>query len=177
MANGTPAEFSIGGRIPTSLVQLLCQTITEAYLALDWGDAHFQPKGADDLRQACSERDGSVVLWMCDDQARGGQFEGLEQFLRDNRVAFRRRSDGTSEFGPEIVEFRPDTGLVSISIDAAGEPVVGVAPMRRIAALLARALELLKQDHRRGLAAVRACAPTAAKTLAAAIPTVGTVRD
>ncbi len=155
MSSGTPAEISIGGKIPVYLVRPLCQAIAAGYLALDWGDAPFHPRSAEDLRQACSERDGVVVLWMCDDQARSGQFESLETFLQGKHIAFRRRCDGTSEFGPEIVEFRPDFGLAAISIDATGEAVTPLAPMRQVKARLAQAIATLKQQDPRGLATVR----------------------
>ena len=79
MSDCTPAEISIGGKIPASAVQLLCQAIVAEGVALEWGEASFAPKSADNLQRACTHRDGVVVLWLCDDQARLGQFEGLEE--------------------------------------------------------------------------------------------------
>jgi hypothetical protein len=172
MSSGTPAEISIGGKIPVSLVQPLCQAIAAGYLALDWGDVPFHPRSAEDLRQACSERDEVVVLWMCDDQAGSGQFESLEAFLQSNHIAFRRRCDGTSEFGPEIVEFRPHLGLAAIPIDATGEAVAPLAPMRQVKARLARALDMFKQGNPRGLATVRSAYKLLRKQLPRRFPSL-----
>jgi hypothetical protein len=155
MSNGTPAEISIGGRIPTSVVQPLCQAIAAEGVALEWGEASFEPRSADDLQRDCTDRDGVVVLWLCDNQARLGQFEGLENFLQEHAIAFRRRSDSTYEYDLEIVEYRPGSDAVAILADAAGEPVVLIVRIRSVENSVARALQLINRGDRRGPAVLR----------------------
>jgi hypothetical protein len=154
MSDRTPAEISIGGKIPASVVPELCQAIAAECVALEWGEARFEPRSADDLRKACTRRDGAVVLWLCDEQAALGQFEDLEAILQEHAIAFRRRCDSTGECDPEIIEYRPGLGPVVMQANAAGEPVVPVARIRTVETGLTEALELIQRDDRRGVGAL-----------------------
>jgi len=174
MSDCTPAEISIGGEIPASVVPPLCQAIAAEGVALEWGEESFAPKSADDLQRACTDRDGVVVLWLCDNQARLGLFESLENFLQEHAIAFRRRSDSTSECDPEIVEHRPGSVPVAIPTNAAGEPVVPVERIRVVEAGLAQALELIKRGDRRGPSALRSVHKRLLKELPPEFPPLAT---
>jgi len=143
------AEISIGGRIAPSLITDLCTAITQQSVAVEWGDAQFSPGTRQDLLEACQEKEGVSLLWLCDDQARWGAFETLEQFLRDNQIAYTRRSEGRSEYDPERVEFRPERGMVSLPTNTAGEPVVPVSQLADIDDALIQVLALLKTGSQR----------------------------
>jgi hypothetical protein len=155
MSDRTPAEIWIGGQIPASLVPSLCRAIVAEGVALGWGESHIEPTSADDLRNACSHHDGADVLWLCDDQSLMGRFEYLEEFLQANRVAFRRRCDGTCEYDRELVEYHPKLGLFAGPVNAAGEPVIPVVRIRAVETDLAETLELVNHGDRRGVAALR----------------------
>jgi len=170
MSDRTPAEISIGGQIPASLVPPLCRAIAVEGLALGWGEAHFEPTSAEDLRNACSRHDGADVLWLCDDQALMGCFDCLEAFLQKNRVAFRRRCDATCEYDRELVEYRPKLGLFAGPVNAAGEPVIPVVGFRAVQTDLAKAFELVKRGDRRGVAALRSVCKLLGKQLPPLFP-------
>lgn len=102
MAERFAGEIKIGGRIPASKVEGLCVAITDQGVALEWGDADFEPKTAKDLTEAA---DGGV-LRLCSDQAIYGRFVELEGFCVKNGISFDRHSEGKYEYDAEIVKFR-----------------------------------------------------------------------
>jgi len=111
MSEHIATEIWIGGRIPQSLVLRLCEAIRREGVSLEWGDAFFQPCTAGDLLAVRKADDREVpLLWLCDDQARWGQFEAMEEFLRSEGIAFNRRSDAKSEYDGELVMFRQGVG-------------------------------------------------------------------
>ena len=142
MSDYMAAEIWIGGTISPSLVANLCAAITKQCASLEWGDAHFSPGTQPDLLEASQEKDGVSLLWLCDDQARWGEFDALERFLWENGITYTRRSDGKYEYDPEVVEFRPEQGMISLLTNNAGEPVVPVSELADIDAALTQVLEL-----------------------------------
>jgi hypothetical protein len=147
MSEHLSAEIWIGGNIPESLVPDLCAAITTEGVALEWGEGSFTPKTVQDLKTSLRQNDqGERLLWLCDDQASWGQFEGLERFLREHGVAYSRRSEGRYEYDPELVEYRPGSGEVSLTTDAAGYPVVRAKDLTPVAHLLDAAIELGEKD-------------------------------
>jgi hypothetical protein len=170
VSDRTPAEISIGGKIPASVVSPLCRAIAAEGVALEWGDARFAPRSTDELRQATTRRNGVVVLWLCDEQASLGRFEGLETFLQEHAIAFRRRCDSTGECDPEIVEYRPGWEPAVMQTNAAGEPVVQVAGIRAVETGLTKALELIQRGDRRGIGALRSACKLLRKQLRPEFP-------
>ena len=143
MSEHMAAEIRIGGNVPASLVPDLCTVIASQGVSLEWGDGRFHPSTPEDLIGACDDRgDGVRLLWLCDDQARWGEFERLEQFLREHGIAYTRQSAGQYEYDPETVDFRPGHGMVSQVTNAAGQPVVAASELAPLEALLSAALAL-----------------------------------
>jgi len=133
MSEPIPACISIGGKIPCKLVSALCQAIRAEGLALEWGDAHFKPTSADDLRDACRELEGVNLLWLCDDSANWGRFNVLESVLVENDIAFDLQSDGKAEYDADLTVFRSGGKPIRILTNADGEPMVfakSLAPVR-----------------------------------------------
>jgi hypothetical protein len=124
MSEPIPAEIRIGGRIPAKLVPTLCVAIAQEAIALEWGDAPFQPNTAADLLANRSDQDGSKILRLCDAQAHYGRFDQLERFLQQHGIAFDRFSDGKNEFDPEWVAFRPGGVPALIKTDASRQPTL-----------------------------------------------------
>ena len=136
MADRMAAEITIGGTIPASLVPQLCRTIIEEGVSHAWGDAPLCPQSADDLVEILS--DG--LLWLCDDQATGGQFDALERWLEEHHVPFDRKSDGKYEYDAEMVLYRPHLPeLLCFITDASGEPVVPASKLKPVDEALSRA--------------------------------------
>jgi hypothetical protein len=170
MSEHIAAEIWIGGKVPLALVPNLCEAIRREGVALDWGDAVFQPRSAEDLLDARKDYDqGITLLWLCDDRASWGQFEALESFLQRNGISFRRRSEGTSEYAPEVVEHRNGVGLISLATTATGEPVVAAAELAPIATALSDATGALRSDRAKDAIAVL---ETAQESLRAMLPPV-----
>ncbi len=125
MSDYMPAEIHIGGRIAKRIVPDLCANIENQHVATEWGDAPFKPTTERDLLGACT--DG--VLWLCDTEARWGEFADLEEFLRENDIAYTRQTAGRYEYNPEIVEYRPGSDPVVLTTLASGEPIVPVSAL------------------------------------------------
>ena len=49
MSECLAAEIQIGGKVRRRVAEELCDVIATERLALDWGDARFEPKTIDDL--------------------------------------------------------------------------------------------------------------------------------
>ena len=144
MSERMAAEIWIGGKVSAHVVPGLCREIDAEGVSLDWGGARFSAKTAEELLQARVDHDGAAVLYLCDEQASWGRFDGLEAFLQEHGIPFTRRADGGAAYNGEIVEHRPGRDVVCIPIDADGEPVVDASVLRPVDELLTGALEELE---------------------------------
>jgi len=93
----------IGGRLKRSRVEPLLKAIREAGVRSDWGDAWFEPKTAKELLEAVQEKH----LFLCDDEARYGEFPELEKLCRRLKLGYRRHCDGGGVYDSELVDWRP----------------------------------------------------------------------
>lgn len=167
MADRLAAEIFIGGALPMRLVPQLCSIIAAEGVALDWGDAPFQPQTARELVAACRLHQGKSVLALCDDQARSGCFENLEAFLASQTIPFDRFHEAKYEFDAEWVSYRPGGAPRVVITDADRHPIVRTKVVtqaaRRVAAII-RALEKSNTDRALGTAR------SLARFLAGALP-------
>ena len=97
------ASIRIGGQIRRSKVELLLKEIRAAALSLEWGDAPFLPKSADELMEA--RRDKHLCL--CDEQADYGEFPVLEAFCRKLGVSYSRHGEASFDCDAELADWRP----------------------------------------------------------------------
>jgi hypothetical protein len=145
MADRMAAEILIGGKLSRSRAEALCGAIQDQYIALDWGGGAYNPQTAEELVAAV---EGSTVkdgwLRLTDDEARWGQFERLEEFLREQKIAYDRRSAGKYDYDAEIVSYRPGIGLFMCLTNLAGEPVAAVSMLKKIEKKLAALVKSLK---------------------------------
>src|ERR1700687_1885588 len=102
MSEPIAAEIRIGGKIRHDLVPGLCKAIREECLSFDWDDTRFVPNSAEELINACDERDGVRLLCLYDDQASYGQFSIVEKYLVEAGICYRRHSDAKYEFDAQI---------------------------------------------------------------------------
>jgi hypothetical protein len=135
------AEIRIGGTIRQDLVPGLCKAIRDERLSFDWDDSCFDPDSAEELIEACDERDGVRLLCLCDDQASYGQFSILEKYLVEAGICYWRHSDGKYEYDAEIVEFRPGLGQVAFASNNGGDFLVPLEKLTRIATAIDKATE------------------------------------
>jgi len=86
-----------------------------------------------------------LLLCLYDDQARWGEFERLEQFLRQHGIAFDRLSDPKYECGAEMASFRPETGLVELPTDPQHRPIVLAEELEPVAMSLSGLIRQIEQ--------------------------------
>jgi hypothetical protein len=101
MADRMAAEIWIGGTVPRSLLD----EFPISDLRLDWDE---QPIDATSEEGILSARDERGLLHFADCEAAWGEFQELEDWLRENGIPFERRSCGKYEYDPCLVQFRPD---------------------------------------------------------------------
>ena len=75
-----------------------------------------------------------------------GEFDDLEEFLREHRIAFDRFSEGKYEYDPERVTYRPDQGVEKCLTTESGNPIVEVASLQPVL----QALDALDERLRQG---------------------------
>ena len=141
MADYFKGRIEIGGRVPHHLKDQLIKEIRSAHAAEgdDWGGSPFQPSTVDELKALAEENEGNIVL--CDDAARYGEFDSLEEFLAKNDIGFSRHSDAHDELDAERVEFRPGWDKPRVfNSNAAGDTVVSLRELRE------KVFPLLKAD-------------------------------
>ncbi len=143
MADRMAAQIWIGGGLSAEQAEELCGVIADEGASLDYGDKAFRPSTPQDLIQACDENDDGQMLCLCDDQASRGEFADLESFLQQHAIPYTRHGEGGGSYNGEIVEYRPGSDPVCISIDANGNPAVDVDVIRRVAKGLDVALQRL----------------------------------
>lgn len=104
MADYFWGEIEIGGPVPLSLVERLLGEIGQ-HVDRDSIGTRFTAADPASLLAQLDENTG--LLHLVNEQARYGQFEELEEFLRNHEIAYDRRSFGKYEFTPEEARFRP----------------------------------------------------------------------
>lgn len=139
MADYMAAEIWIGGSIPKKLVRKLCDAIAGEGAALEWGDARFEPTAGKDLADAVRDVEGVPLFWLCYERARYGKFSELELFLEKHGIPFDRASEGTCEFDPDLVQFRPGMPFpLTFATNRARQRVVERKEVQAILAILER---------------------------------------
>ena len=145
MADHLAAEIWIGGKVPQSQVASLCKAIRDEFVSLDWGSGAFSPQTGIDLREAVKDGpQGDSLLWLTDDQARWGEFEQLEGFLRESSIPYDRKSSGKYDYDAEISSYRPGIGLYTWPTNMEGEPIVAGSTLQKIEQKLAAIVKSLQ---------------------------------
>jgi len=164
MSDYMAGEIKIGGQVSAELVPALCAAIKSQGASLEWGDGFFTPESAEDLLAGCRDENGVRLLYLCDDDVRGGVFECLEEFLQNHGIAYWRHSEAKYEFDAQILEYRPGFDPVSISSNAAGDQLMAVSNM----AVVDKALDAAQRKG--SLPAARQAIRKAQRLLRAQLP-------
>ena len=110
MADRFAAEMWIGGTVTRDVADELADQIRTSDLGTEWGEHNLATIDVnDDIFETCTDLDGT--LRVCDAEARFGELEDLEEFCRENKISYDRRSEGKYEYDPELVRYRPATGV------------------------------------------------------------------
>ena len=167
MADHIAAEIHIGGKIPRSIVQGMCEAIHQSGAALQWSGPPCRIDTPDALLAARSlDADGSSVLKLRDDEARWGEFDPLEPFLREHGIAYRRWTDAQCECDAEVEAFHPQCGQVSWLTNHAGKPILLASQLITTETKLAELLDRVE----RGAAVVARDLAAVLETLRAELP-------
>src|SRR5262245_54111510 len=97
MSDHFPALIESGGPLPRSLVPDLLACVHAEGLRWDWCEDAMTARTPEELLVELQQHD-SEVLSVGDDEASGGMFSGLEEFLVQHGIAFDRRSDAKYEY-------------------------------------------------------------------------------
>jgi len=119
MGDRYPAEIHIGGPVPQTTVHDLIEAILAERASLE--DYGCPPASQQQLTESLQ---AGTVLTLFDDQASGGQFEGLEAFLAGHGIHFERHSDAYCEFDAENIHYRGTGKPLVMLADQAGNDVV-----------------------------------------------------
>jgi len=103
MSDRFSAYIMIGGRLPKNRVPELLKAITDAGVSFEWGEAILQPTTEAELLQARHKG----KLFLCDAEARYGEFPELEQACRTLGLPYTRYSEGKYEYDPILSDWRP----------------------------------------------------------------------
>ena len=121
MSERMSAWIAIGGTVPRALVPELCGTIIREQLSQDWDGDPFEPEDEEDLTDAL---DHEGHLFLCDHEARWGQFDDLEKFLRQHGIPYDRHSSAKYEYDAQLAQFRPGLDIRCDLASEDGRPLV-----------------------------------------------------
>lgn len=97
------AWIRIGGSLEYSQTEELIKAIRADYARLDWGEPPFEPATAEELVGARSDE----RLWLCDEEARYGEFDALESTCRKLNLSYRRHCDAWCGEDAILVDWHP----------------------------------------------------------------------
>jgi hypothetical protein len=95
------AEIWIGGKLARSLLD----EFPISDMRLDWDGTPPDTTSEQGILSACDE---NGLLHFADCEVAWGEFQELEDWLREHDIPFQRQSFGKFEYDPCFVEFRPD---------------------------------------------------------------------
>ena len=104
MSSRYAAWIRIGGTVERANAEPLPKAVRDAWAKRDWNADPFQPDTIDELREARADS----WLWLCDEEARYGEFEDIERACRDLGLSFCRRTEPTCGDDAVLLDWRPD---------------------------------------------------------------------
>lgn len=124
MADRFSADIKIGGKISRAIYPELIQKIKDSGAGLNWGECEV----GDDFEI----KDGEIIH-LYDSEARYGEFEELEDFLKENKIQFKRFSSGYFEYLPALYVFDPDNNVDAyITCNDGGSPLFDIETINEL---------------------------------------------
>lgn len=119
MSDRYPAEIHIGGPIPRTLLDELVKEIVATGASLDdYGGRIVTNESVQEVFQK-----GQIVK-LCDDQARYGSFEELEDFLVRRGIHFNLHCDAFCEYDADNVYYRGGKKVLSLPASQKGNILI-----------------------------------------------------
>lgn len=149
MSDRFPGEIYIGGKIPESRIFGLIQAINQQQCSSDWGDRVIKIQVTEGDVESCkrellrlvilkddylSQSQGEGWLHLCDDQARYGEFEEIENYCENHHISYSRISSCSFGYDAERKEYRP--GMSEPQIITSNQNGDAVVPVTSIKMLL-----------------------------------------
>jgi hypothetical protein len=103
MSSRYSAWIRIGGTLERAKAEPLLTAIREEYVKLDWHSPLFEPTTVEELVNA--RQDG--WLWLCDEEARYGEFDRIERVCRELGLSFRRHTEAWCGEDALLLDWRP----------------------------------------------------------------------
>ncbi len=95
--------IDIGGRLQSAETQQLLDAITQALVSFEWDEPPFKPTEPRELLAVLREG----TLWLCDSEAKHGEFPHLEGTCGCLGLAYTRYTEGWCNCDAELVDWRP----------------------------------------------------------------------
>ena len=120
MSERFATEIYIGGEIKKSLIPDLIGTIKQEDLYADFWEKPIVLEKEEDL---LNYLDNKGRLYFADPERSWGNFQDLEDFLKDHRISYDKKVSPGGEYDGEYFVFRPDTGADCRQTDSDGNIV------------------------------------------------------
>jgi len=134
MSDRFGVEIQIGGQLPLEKVQDLIDAINSEGMGLDWGECPIRLKKKEDLINCLASKESPIIL--VDDERAWGDIDGLEETCRNLKLNFKTFVEPKYEYNGELRYFSTETGLIELSADVDGRPIVSQEDLQEILSLL-----------------------------------------
>jgi hypothetical protein len=103
MSSRYAAWIRIGGTVDRASAGSLLNAVRQAWAKRDWNADPFQPSTIDELLEA--REDG--WLWLYDEEAKYGEFEGIERVCRELGLSYCRHTEAWCGDDAVLLDWRP----------------------------------------------------------------------
>ena len=129
MSDRFPAEITIGGSIPRRLLDELAGMIASEGVSLDWQYALDKTAVREAIEAAAARSD---TVRFTDEEACGGRFDDLENWLTSHGIDFDRHGDARYEYDGENAYGRGRKRPVIVNADQSGKDLVSAEKVRTV---------------------------------------------
>jgi hypothetical protein len=121
------AKITLGGPLPSRLLEPLIQQLELADVAIDWAEGH-KP---DEIGKAVYAAATAGMTVAFTGRPRAGTFDDLEHWLQSNGIHYDRQSDGFAEYDAEMHCHRGGgaNAVANMMTTQEGHPVVVCEPL------------------------------------------------
>ena len=103
MSSRYAAWIRIGGTVEHAKAEPLLKAVRDACVKRDWLADPFQPSTIDELLDAREDDE----LWLCDEEAKYGEFEAMEGACRELGLSYCRHTEAWCGEDAVLIDWRP----------------------------------------------------------------------
>ncbi len=133
MSSRYAAWIRIGGTIERAKAEPLLKAVRDAWAKRDWNAEPFQPSTVDELLEAREEG----WLWLYDEEARYGEFEGIESACRELGLSYCRHTEAWCGDDAILIDWRPGMEEPLVRIGSNDNSDVALVPTDAVGRALA----------------------------------------